>query len=243
MKASLFDKLNLRPQERRLVVIVSLVVFVLLNMWFVFPFFGEWGKVQNDLRKDANTLEKYGNEISKRAQYERKQRDLEETGSEMLNSETDFQRIVSSQAANAGVYVSDLRTGAGGAIGSKTNQFFQEQSISIQFSSGGKEIVDFLVGLAAQNAMIRVREMNLRPDSPVSPTKIVGNIVFVGNYARPQTNTLSVRAARSVATAQGTKSGTQTKLPANQGAKGTTNTAGKSSVAATTTGTKTGNKK
>jgi hypothetical protein len=155
-------------------------------MWFVWPFFGEWGKVQNDIFKDRKTLERYNTEIARRGQYERKQRELEQTGSEMLNSETEFQRIVSSQAAAAGVYVSDLRTGVGSSIGTKTNQFFQEQSISIQFSSGGKEIVDFLVGIAAQNAMIRVREMNLRPDA--SQTKLGGNIVFVGNYARPQTN-------------------------------------------------------
>src|SRR5262245_42316188 len=212
MKTSIFDKLNLRPQERRLVVIVGMVLFVLINWWFVWPFFWEWGKVQNDLRKDASTLNKYNNEIAKKGQYERKQRDLEQTGSEMLNSETDFQRIVSSQAASAGVYVSDLRTGIGGGIGSKTNQFFQEQSISVQFSSGGKEIVDFLVGIAAQNAMIRVREMNIRPDSVGQ--KLQGSIVFVGNYARPQTNAPTARAAaRAAATAPTTRSNAQTTAP------------------------------
>jgi hypothetical protein len=221
MKTSIFDKLNLRPQERRLVVIVGMVLFVLINWWFVWPFFWEWGKVQNDLRKDASTLTKYNNEIAKRGQYERKQRDLEQTGSEMLNNETDFQRIVSSQAASAGVYVSDLRTGGGGGFGSKTNQFFQEQSISVQFSSGGREIVDFLVGIAAQNAMIRVREMNIRPDSVGQ--KLQGSIVFVGNYARQQTNAPTARAAaRAAATATGTKSGAQ---PGTQAAKPPTNQA------------------
>jgi hypothetical protein len=160
--------------------------------------------VQNDLGKDARTLDRYNAEIARKAQYERKQRELEQTGSEMLNSETDFQRIVSSQAASAGVYVSDLRTGVGASLGTKTNQFFQEQSISVVFSSGGKEIVDFLVGIAAQNAMIRVREMNLRTDP--SQTKLAGNIVFVGNYSKPQTNAPagSPRTARTLAAAQPT---------------------------------------
>jgi hypothetical protein len=216
MKTSIFDKLNLRPQERRLVVIVGMVLFVLINWWFVWPFFGEWAKVQRDLRKDASTLEKYQNEIAKRGQYERKQRDLEQTGSEMLNSETDFQRIVSSQAASAGVYVSDLRTGGGGGFGNRTNQFFQDQVITVTFNSGGKEIVDFLVGIAAQNAMIRVRTMNVRPDS--TGTKLQGNIEFVGNYARPQTNAPTARAAaRTALTAPGTRSSAQpAKTPTNQ---------------------------
>lgn len=198
MKTSIFDKLNLRPQERRLVVIVALIVFVLLNMWFVWPFFGEWGRVQNDIRKDQTTLDRYTAEIARKAQYERKQRELEQTGSEMLNSETEFHGVVSSQAAAAGVYISDLRT-VGTSMGSKTNQFFQEQAISVQFSSGGKEIVDFLVSIAAQNAMIRVREMNLRPDS--SQTKLSGSIIFVGNYARPQTNA-PARGPKKVAATQ-----------------------------------------
>jgi Tfp pilus assembly protein PilO len=200
MKTTLFDKLNLRPQERRLVVIVSLVVFILLNMWFVFPFFGEWGKVQNDLGKDSSTLDRYRKEIARKAQYDRKQRDLEQTGSEMLNSENDFMRIITSQAASAGVYLTDQRALAASGIGTRTNQFFQEQSISVQLNSGGKEIVDFLVGIAAQNMMIRVREMSLRPEPPQNPTKLVGSIVFAGNYARPQTNA-NTRAARTAAVA------------------------------------------
>jgi hypothetical protein len=202
MKTSFFDKMNLRPQERRLVVIVGLVVFILLNMWFIWPFFGEWGRVQNDLYKSESTLARYNAEIAKRSTYERKQRELEQTGSEMLNNETDFQRIVSSQAASAGVYLSDLRTGAGASLATTTNQFFQEQSIVVQFSSGGKEIVDFLVGIAAQNAMIRVREMNIRPDS--TQTKLAGSITFAGNYARPQTNAPSGR-TRNVAAADTSK--------------------------------------
>ncbi|HTG44948.1 MAG TPA: hypothetical protein VK633_10495 [Verrucomicrobiae bacterium] len=201
---SFFDRLNLRPHERRLVVVVALVVFVLLNMWFVWPYFGEWGKVQNDIKKNRATLAQYNAEIARRGEYERKQQELESTGSEMLTSETEFQRVISSQAAAAGVYVSDMRSGSSANTSAKTNQFFQEQSISIQFSSGGKEIVDFLVGIAAQNAMIRVREMNLRPDP--TQTKLGGSIIFVGNYSKPQTNAAAgpggpVRPATRVASA------------------------------------------
>jgi Tfp pilus assembly protein PilO len=230
MKTSLFDKLNLRPQERRLVVIVALVVFILLNMWFVFPFFGEWGKVQNDIAKDTATLERYNKEIARKAQYDRKQRDLEQTGSEMLNSENDFSRIVTAQAANAGLTLTDQRALPSSGIGTKTNQFFQEQSISVQFNSGEKEIVDFLVGIAAQNAMIRVRQMTVRPEPPQNPTKLVGSIVFAGNYARPQTNA-TARAARNAAApaAQPSKKVTNPPVKATAPAKAATNAPPKTS--------------
>jgi len=191
---SLFDRLNLRPQERRLVVIVLMVIFVLLNMWFVWPYFGDWGRVENEIQKNRTTLDKYQREIANRPKYEARQRELETTGSEMLASETDLQRIIEAQAAGASVQLG-RRTPLRGQ-GVKTNQFFQEGGLSIDFTSGGKEVVDFLVGIAAQNAMIRVRDMNLRPDP--TQTKLSGTMTFVGNFqARPSTN----QPARSVAAA------------------------------------------
>src|SRR5688500_3571841 len=158
MSQSFFDKLNLRPQERRLVVIVGMVIFVLLNMWFVWPYFGDWGRTKSAIETNRSTLARYQQEIANRAKYEARQKELETTGAEMLASEIELQRVVHSQAAASGVQLG--RTTVVKSTGSNTNQFFQEGGVSIEFSSGGKEIVDFLVGIASQNAMIRVREMN-----------------------------------------------------------------------------------
>jgi type II secretory pathway component PulM len=180
----LFDRLNLRPQERRLVVIVGMVVFVLLNMWFVWPYFGDWGKTQADLQRNRATLARYQSEIGRRTQYERKVSELESTGSEMLASENQFQSIISAQAAATSVGVSSILPGR--STSTRTNQFFQEGSLSVQFTSGGKEIVDFLVAIAAQNAMIRVRDMSIHPDQ--NQTRLAGNIVFVGNYQKILSN-------------------------------------------------------
>ncbi len=191
---SIFDKLNLRPQERRLVVIVMLVIFVLLNWWFVWPYFGDWGRVENDIQRHRMTLDRYQREIANKSKYEARQRELETTGSEMLISETDLQRIIEAQAAGAGVQLGRRTPLRGQNV--KTNQFFHEGGLSIDFTSGGKEVVDFLVGIAGQNAMIRVRDMNLRPDA--TGTKLSGTMTFVGNFqAKPSTN----QPARNVAAA------------------------------------------
>jgi Tfp pilus assembly protein PilO len=185
MSTSVFDKLNLRPQERRLVVIVGMVIFVLLNFWFVFPYFGEWGKTNAAIQRNRATLARYQKEIAMRPKYEAREKELETTGSEMLNNENELQRVVQTQAAAAGVQIG--RSGPVQSFGAKTNQFFQEGGVSIEFSSGGKELVDFLVGIAAQNAMVRVKEMNVRPDP--SQTRLSGTLVFAGNFqARSATN-------------------------------------------------------
>ena len=183
---SFFDRLNLRPQERRLVVIVGLLVFVLLNMWFVWPYFGEWGALSSRMQRSRETLKKYQTEIARRADYEKKRVELESTGSQLLANELELQRTVQSTAASTGLQITstDPRQRM---FGTRTNQFFQEQNLSIQFTSGGKELVDFLVGIAAGDAMIRVREMSVKPDP--SQTRLMGNIVFVGNYqSKPATN-------------------------------------------------------
>ena len=49
---SFFDKLNLRPGEPRLLVLVGLAGFVVLNVIFVWPRFGELGD-QLEARRDA----------------------------------------------------------------------------------------------------------------------------------------------------------------------------------------------
>lgn len=173
-----FDRLNLRPQERRLVVIASLVVFVLLNMWFVWPYFDDWGQNSAATRRSRETLAKYNAEIARRPEYERKRVELESTGSQMLSSELELQRLVQSQAAAAGLQIT--RIDPRQRMNSRTNQFFQEQTLVIDFTSGGKELVDFLVGIASGNAMVRVREMSVKPDPQAY--RLIGNITFVGNY-------------------------------------------------------------
>ena len=45
------DKLNLQPQERRMVLGGLVVVALVLNYWIIWPYFGEWSKVGNEISK------------------------------------------------------------------------------------------------------------------------------------------------------------------------------------------------
>jgi hypothetical protein len=184
---SFFDKLNLRPQERRLVVIVGMVFFVVLNIWFVWPYFGQWSQVEDKMVKSRTTLKRYQDEIAKRSKYEATERQLSNIG-ELLVGELDMENTVRRQATvTPGFQIIDARTRSGGGMGSNTNRFFQEQILTIQFNSGGKELIDFLVGIASQNLLMRVRELTVKPADP-APTRLTGSIVFVGNQQRRATN-------------------------------------------------------
>lgn len=57
MSASFVEQLNLTPQERRIVVVIAVVVFVVLNILLVLPHFGDLGKVKDELDKTRNTIE------------------------------------------------------------------------------------------------------------------------------------------------------------------------------------------
>ena len=77
---SFFDKLNLRPQERRLVVIAGIVVFLMINYWLVIPMFGDFGKYQQRTIDAEKTVAKYQAEIKKQAGYQKELTELQGQG-------------------------------------------------------------------------------------------------------------------------------------------------------------------
>ncbi len=182
--SNFFDRLNLGPQERRIIVVAVAVLFVMLNAWFVWPHFKDWGRVQDELRKAENSLQIYDKEVAKLPVYDQKKKQLEGEDASVGSSDQalQLQKIVQAQVARSGVRVntwnsSDPRRQAA----AKPNQFFEEQTLKITISeTGDKELLDFLVALGVDNSMIRVRDMDLKPDQ--SQMKLMGSITLVASY-------------------------------------------------------------
>ena len=188
--SSYFDKLNLRPQERRLLVAVATVVFIVLNVWLVWPHFKDWGRVKTRLKEAQKKLDTYLAEKKRIPEYGARVKSL--VGDEVVVLPADqavqFLRIIQSQAAQSGVVI----TGNSRAT-SKTNETFLEQTQNISVQSGEKQLVDFLYNLGAGNSMIRVRELNLRPDA--NRMALGGNITLVASYQLNPTATPTTAAA------------------------------------------------
>jgi hypothetical protein len=176
-----FDQLNLRPQERRVLVVVGLIIFVVLNFLLVTPLFGQLGEAEIRLEKSKKTLAKYEAEIAQAPSYQRAEERLIKEGGDVLSQELQLQRIVSEQATGSGVQVTRYNPVMRTQIG-RTNQFFEDQGLTIDFNTGGKELVEFLVGLASGNSMVHVQDMTLRPTA--GGTRLGGNIVFVASYQK-----------------------------------------------------------
>jgi hypothetical protein len=181
---SFLDKLNLRPAERRLVVIVALVVFVVLNIWLIWPQFGSVATWQKKRGEALKKLQNFNDEVKKKSGYEKQLRDLESQGAYVGTEEQAIalSRDVANQATLSGVQVNRFDPAPRSSTG-RTNAFFEEQTLIISIANTGeKELVDFLYNLGARSSLIRVKSMTVSPD----PTrmKLQGSITLVASFAK-----------------------------------------------------------
>ncbi|MEO6033855.1 MAG: hypothetical protein ABIQ35_01240 [Verrucomicrobiota bacterium] len=198
--SSTLEKLNLRPQERRLLVGIFVVIFIVLNVLLVWPRFGDWAKVRASLDKTQMNLITYRSKIAQvsgRNGLEAKLKKLEGEGESVVLEEQDVQmlRAVQSQVAQSKVTVSNYGEIKKQTSG-KTNEFFEEQSIQISVNTGEKELVDFLLNIGSGSSMIRVRDLDLKP-ADQNRYRLQGRITLSANYQKKPT----ARAAKAAAAA------------------------------------------
>jgi hypothetical protein len=154
---------NLRPFEKRMVVGVAAMLFVVLNFWFVVPHFSDWGRAQLRKGKARFTLEKFEAEVAQVPTYTRKVKELEGEGAAVPAEDAaiHFSTAIQEQQARSGVNI--IRTGRQTI---RTNQFFLEQTQPISVQSKEPQLVDFLYNIGSSTSLIRVRALTLRPDQP-----------------------------------------------------------------------------
>jgi hypothetical protein len=179
---SFLDKLNLRPGERRFVVAASIVAFVVLNFWFVWPHFNDWKKIQADTEKTRKSLQQFRDEINKGSEYQQKKQKLEAGGGQLMPVEAAVQmrRTIDTQVLQSGVTPNGINDQNSKAA---QNELFEERAVNMAFiNTGERELVDFLFNISADNSMIRVRDLNIRPDSQLQ--RLQGSMTLVGSYQK-----------------------------------------------------------
>src|SRR5579862_5561021 len=62
--SNFIDQLSMTPQERRIVMAIVAVLFLVVNAMLVWPHFGDWGRIQKDLDQTYRTIETYNREIA-----------------------------------------------------------------------------------------------------------------------------------------------------------------------------------
>jgi hypothetical protein len=186
--SSSLDKLNLRPSEKRLLVGIGIVLFLVLNVLFVWPKFGEFGRLRAETEKIQREIARFQTEIDKEPTYQKLLRELAGQGSQVIREEQTLklQQTVQSQALASGVTINSYAMQNSRTTTTVTNAFFDEQSLVVTYDTNYRPLINFLVNLAEDESMIRVRNMDVKPD--LSRQRLQGNITLVASYQKSRPN-------------------------------------------------------
>jgi len=170
---------RLSSLERRFIVIAIVVVFVVVNLWFVLPRFNDWGEVGKRHQTALDTRAKYEKEIAQTATYTSQISKLESEGVSVPveDQALNFMTTIQNQAVQSGVRL-DAQT----RQPERTNQFFLERAQGLTIQSTEAQLVDFLYKLGDGNSLIRVRALSLRPDAPRQA--LSGNLTLIASYQK-----------------------------------------------------------
>jgi Tfp pilus assembly protein PilO len=170
---------QLRPLERRLVVGVLVVLFVVLNLVFVRPYFSQWGTMRDRLTDAQGKLKRYQAMSAQKPTLEKQVKVYESQGGFVAPEDqaVNLMRTIQGQAANSGFGIQNFSRSQ-----MRTNQFFTEQTQNITVLATEEQLVDFLFKLGSGASMIRVFDLEMQPDQPRQ--HLQANIKLIASFQK-----------------------------------------------------------
>ena len=171
---------QLRPLERRLVVGVAVVVFLVLNAVFIWPHSSDWSNLRTRLDNAKNKLKLYQAAVAQTPTYEAQLKKFASQGDSVPAEDLaiNFTRTIQSQSLASGVQLQNTSRQI-----TKTNDaFFVEQIQNINVLATEPQLVDFLYKLGSGASMIRVCDLELQPDAPKQ--RLSANIKLEAYYQK-----------------------------------------------------------
>lgn len=195
---ALFDRLNLQPAERRMVLVAMVVMVGLLSYWFVWPKWDEFQKIERGLEESGRMKARYLAETTKTNAYAKRLVELQTSGAQLAGDDAAnrLQADVNREAATAGVQILSMipSTVSARVGGSQTNQFFDDLQVTVALNAGEPELVAFLYALGSGASMVRVRDVsNLRLDP--SQTRLTATVTFVASVQKKAPSVSTSRGA------------------------------------------------
>ena len=171
---------QLRPNERRLVVGVLVVVVLVLNAVFIWPHYSDWGNLSGRLEEAKRKLKLYQTAVDQTATYEAQVKKFASQGESVAPDDQaiNFTRSIQSQSIASGVQLQNTSR----QITRTNDAFFVEQVQNISVLATEEQLVNFLYNLGSGASMIRVRDLELQPD--VSRQRLSASIKLVASYQK-----------------------------------------------------------
>jgi hypothetical protein len=185
---SFLDNLNLRPTEKRIIFVITVVVFFVLNFVLVWPHFSDWGRIKKELDTTTGKFRAETNEIGRdvdptngyKKQLAKLEREQKGGVSQVYDEALLLQKTVGAQAPKCHV---DISSRTPGTSLPSTNEFFDEQTLQITFEAEESNLVNFLYNVGNDPSMVRIRELRLDPVDP-GRYKLRGTILLAANYEK-----------------------------------------------------------
>ena len=181
------DRYNLRPQEKRLVVGVTFVVFVVINIWFVWPHFHDWSDLQEVLRKTRIKLSTAKQEIERAKGpngYEAKLKRLENEGDPVQPEDQSIQFQVSvDRIERQSAIIPSTSSPVSDSTDPATSKFFVQKSQTVAFENTEERVlVNFLYNLGTRSSLFRVKEMDVKPAA--GQYRLNGRVTIIASYLK-----------------------------------------------------------
>jgi len=206
---------RLNPAERRFVIGVVVLFFIVVNVFWVAPHFGDWTQWKRRLLAGRATLQDYKQMIAQQPRWEAELARME-GGTEVPPEDQAAQLLqtISIHAAQSGVNIIAPRQTT------RTNElYYVERVQNVNLQGGEKQLVDFLKSLS-DTSLIRVQSIRIYTDAPRQ--QLIADATLVASYKkRPGTRAVAAPAATPPATAAPDQTGRRTKQPAALPSKGT----------------------
>jgi hypothetical protein len=178
-----FARLN--PTERRFVVGVGVVFFLVVNMVWVWPHFGDWSDTKGRMaaaRTQLVTFEAGTNLIPDL------KKSIDKYGQGQVvpeeNQALQFARLVQNLTTLFGIIPQNTTIRKESSSGTTTNNsFFVDQTATMQLDTTEKQLVDFLYSVGeGSNSLIRVKVLSVQPES--SHTRLNTRVTLVASYQK-----------------------------------------------------------
>ncbi len=171
---------HLRPMERRLVIGVLVVVFLVVNWLEVWPHFSDWGDYSRRLDSARNKLGLYQSAAARVPQLQAEVGTFESAGDFVPpeDQSIDLMRTIQGQASASGFGIQNFSR----KLVNTNDAFFIEQAQNITVMATEDQLVDFLYKLGSGASMIRVHDLDLQPDFP--HYHLSANIKLVASYQK-----------------------------------------------------------
>ena len=180
---TLFDRLNIRREDRRTVLVVIGVVFLLANALVIPSLYGNWSGIRAGIEQAEARRERLQGQIAKKPAVVAELAQLQKQV-ELAESAERAELVLRQQselAEKSGLNIESKRPGV--RYGGRPGDLIVEETLTLTFTAGDKELLDFLVSISGERSAVRVRDLDVKPEEPAR-AKLRGTVTLVASYQK-----------------------------------------------------------